>query len=221
MVPLVANVLARPISDPAEIGSALVEQVTGTVRWRECVAAMAAAGVTTFYEVGAGKVLTGLVKRIAEGASGDRDRHAGRYRRLQGGARRANDLGVADVRSHGKTALVTGASGGIGGGIARALHAQGATVALSGTRARGARRARRRTWERVHVLPCDLADKDAVEALVPAAEAAMGKLDILVNNAGITRDNLFVRLKRRGLGRGDRGQPHRDLPARRAPRCAA
>ena len=69
-VPVVANVLARPISDPAEIVRALVEQVTGTVRWRESVAFMAAQGVTTFYEVGAGKVLSGLVKRIAEGAKG-------------------------------------------------------------------------------------------------------------------------------------------------------
>jgi [acyl-carrier-protein] S-malonyltransferase len=69
-VPLVANVLARPISDPQLIVSALIEQVTGTVRWRESVAFMAAAGVDVFYEVGAGKVLSGLVKRIAERASG-------------------------------------------------------------------------------------------------------------------------------------------------------
>jgi len=69
-VPVVANVLAKPISDPAEIVRRLVEQVTGTVRWRECVAAMAGAGVTTFYEVGAGKVLTGLLKRIVDGAAG-------------------------------------------------------------------------------------------------------------------------------------------------------
>jgi len=69
-VPLVANVLARPISDPAEIVRRLIEQVTGTVRWRESVAFMAAHGVHTFYEIGAGKVLTGLVKRIAEGAVG-------------------------------------------------------------------------------------------------------------------------------------------------------
>ena len=70
VVPVVANVLARPIDDPAEIVQALVKQVTGTVRWRECVAAMAAAGVTKFYELGAGKVLSGLIKRIAEGATG-------------------------------------------------------------------------------------------------------------------------------------------------------
>jgi len=69
-VPVVANVLAKPISDPQEIVRRLVEQVTGTVRWRECVAQMAGAGVTTFYEIGSGKVLTGLLKRIAEGATG-------------------------------------------------------------------------------------------------------------------------------------------------------
>ena len=69
-VPLVANVLAKPITDPKDIVRRLVEQVTGTVRWRECVGCMADAGVTTFYEVGAGKVLSGLLKRIAEGAAG-------------------------------------------------------------------------------------------------------------------------------------------------------
>jgi [acyl-carrier-protein] S-malonyltransferase len=69
VVPLVANVLARPISDPAEIVKSLVEQVTGTVRWRESIQFMAQAGVTTFYEVGAGKVLTGLNKRIADAAT--------------------------------------------------------------------------------------------------------------------------------------------------------
>jgi [acyl-carrier-protein] S-malonyltransferase len=69
-VPVVANVLAKPIAEPREIIEALVSQVTGTVRWRESVAHMATQGVTTFYEVGAGKVLSGLVRRIAEGASG-------------------------------------------------------------------------------------------------------------------------------------------------------
>jgi [acyl-carrier-protein] S-malonyltransferase len=70
MVPVVANVLAKPISDPPDIVRRLVEQVTGTVRWRECVAFMAGAGVTQFYEIGSGKVLTGLLKRIADGATG-------------------------------------------------------------------------------------------------------------------------------------------------------
>ena len=94
----------------------------------------------------------------------------------------------------GKTALVTGATGGIGGAIARALHAQGSTVAISGTRREVLDALAAELKDRVHVLPCDLADKDAVETLVPKAEETMGKLDILVANAGITRDNLFVQL---------------------------
>ncbi|HET9902808.1 MAG TPA: 3-oxoacyl-[acyl-carrier-protein] reductase [Xanthobacteraceae bacterium] len=95
----------------------------------------------------------------------------------------------------GRTALITGASGGIGGGIARALHAQGATVALSGTRREALDALAAAFGERVHVLPCDLADKTAVETLVPDAEKAMGGLDILVANAGVTRDNLFIQLR--------------------------
>jgi 3-oxoacyl-[acyl-carrier protein] reductase len=95
----------------------------------------------------------------------------------------------------GKKALVTGATGGIGGAIARALHAQGATVALSGTRRPALDALASALGERVHVVEADLADRDSVEGLVPAAEAAMGGLDILVNNAGITRDNLFLRMK--------------------------
>ncbi|HMJ44450.1 MAG TPA: 3-oxoacyl-[acyl-carrier-protein] reductase [Pseudolabrys sp.] len=95
----------------------------------------------------------------------------------------------------GKTALVTGATGGIGAAVARALHAQGATVAISGTRAAVLETLAGELGSRVHVLPCDLADKDAVEKLVPDAEAKMEKLDILVANAGVTKDNLFVQLK--------------------------
>ena len=96
---------------------------------------------------------------------------------------------------NGKTALVTGASGGLGGAIARALHAQGATVALSGTRREALDALASELKERVHVLPCDLSDAAQVEALVPAAEKAMGGLDILVNNAGLTRDGLIMRMK--------------------------
>ncbi|HKF99164.1 MAG TPA: 3-oxoacyl-[acyl-carrier-protein] reductase [Xanthobacteraceae bacterium] len=94
----------------------------------------------------------------------------------------------------GKSALVTGATGGIGGAIARALHGRGATTAISGTRREVLDRLAGELGERVHVLPCNLADKDDVESLVPRAEEAMGGLDILVNNAGLTRDNIFVRL---------------------------
>lgn len=95
----------------------------------------------------------------------------------------------------GKTALVTGATGAIGEGIARALHGQGATVAISGTRKELLDKLAGELGQRVHVLPCDLGDKDAVEALVPAAEEKMEKLDILVANAGVNKDNLFVQLK--------------------------
>ncbi|MEO8245014.1 MAG: 3-oxoacyl-[acyl-carrier-protein] reductase [bacterium] len=94
----------------------------------------------------------------------------------------------------GKTALVTGASGGIGGEIARALHAAGATVTLSGTRLEPLEALAADLGERVHVMTCNLADADSVEALPKAATAAMGSLDILVNNAGITKDNLFMRM---------------------------
>jgi 3-oxoacyl-[acyl-carrier protein] reductase len=95
----------------------------------------------------------------------------------------------------GKTARVTGASGGIGGAVARALHKQGATVAISGTRRDALDKLAGELKDRVHVLPCDLSKIDEVEALVPSAEAAMKQLDILICNAGITRDNLFVSLK--------------------------
>jgi len=95
----------------------------------------------------------------------------------------------------GKTALVTGASGGLGGAIARALHAQGATVALSGTRRHALDTLAAELKTHAHVTLCDLSDSTSVEALVPTAEAALGSLDILVNNAGVTRDNLFMRMK--------------------------
>lgn len=94
----------------------------------------------------------------------------------------------------GKTALVTGASGGIGGAIARALHGAGAVVGLSGTREAPLAELAAALGDRAHVLPCDLSDAGAVEALPKRAAEAMGGLDILVNNAGITRDNLFMRM---------------------------
>jgi 3-oxoacyl-[acyl-carrier protein] reductase len=95
----------------------------------------------------------------------------------------------------GKTALVTGASGGIGGAIAKALHGQGATVGLSGTRREALDKVAAELGERAHVLPCDLGDAAATDALAKDAEAAMGKLDILINNAGLTRDNIAMRMK--------------------------
>ncbi len=94
----------------------------------------------------------------------------------------------------GKTALITGASGGIGGEIAKTLHAAGATVALSGTREAPLQELAAELGDRAHVLPCNLSDFAAVEALPKQAAEVMGSVDILVNNAGITRDNLFMRM---------------------------
>ena len=95
----------------------------------------------------------------------------------------------------GKTALVTGATGTIGATIARSLHGQGATVAISGTRREVLDRLAAELRGRVHILPANLADPSETEALVPRAEEAMGQLDILVANAGVTRDNLLVQLR--------------------------
>ncbi len=95
----------------------------------------------------------------------------------------------------GKTALVTGASGGIGGAIAAALHSSGASVALSGTRLEPLEALAGQLGERAFVLPCNLGDAGAVAALPAQATEAMGGLDILVNNAGVTKDNIFMRMK--------------------------
>jgi 3-oxoacyl-[acyl-carrier protein] reductase len=98
-------------------------------------------------------------------------------------------------RLDGKTALVTGASGGIGAAVARALHAQGATVALSGTRVEALEALARELGDRAHVCPADLRDAAEPDALVAAAEEAAGPLHILVNNAGMTRDGLAIRMR--------------------------
>ncbi len=95
----------------------------------------------------------------------------------------------------GKNALVTGASGGLGGAIARALHAQGAHVTLSGTRKDALETLAAELGANTHIVTCNLGIKEEVEALIPAAELAMGGVDILVNNAGVTRDGLFMRMK--------------------------
>ncbi|MCG3266418.1 3-oxoacyl-[acyl-carrier-protein] reductase [Yoonia sp. I 8.24] len=95
---------------------------------------------------------------------------------------------------NGKNVLITGASGGIGGAIAKTLHAAGATVALSGTRVAPLEALAAELGARAHVLPCNLSDAEAVTALPKQAADAMGSVDILVNNAGITRDNIFMRM---------------------------
>src|SRR5262245_52131496 len=95
----------------------------------------------------------------------------------------------------GKGALVTGATGGIGGAIAKALHNAGATVAISGTNSGKLEALAAELKERVHITPCNLGDRAAVQKLAADAEAKLGALDILVNNAGVTRDNIFMRMK--------------------------
>jgi 3-oxoacyl-[acyl-carrier protein] reductase len=95
----------------------------------------------------------------------------------------------------GRSALVTGATGGIGGAIARTLHGAGAAVAISGTNAAKLDQLAFELKERVQILPCNLADRAAVQKLASDAEAKLGQLDILVNNAGVTRDNIFMRMK--------------------------
>jgi len=94
----------------------------------------------------------------------------------------------------GKSALVTGASGGIGGAIARALHGAGATVSLSGTRVEALESLAGELGERAHITPANLSDAESLDGLIGAAEEAMGAVDILVNNAGLTRDMLSIRL---------------------------
>ncbi|MGY6532016.1 3-oxoacyl-[acyl-carrier-protein] reductase [Glycocaulis sp.] len=95
----------------------------------------------------------------------------------------------------GKKALVTGATGGLGSEIARALHAQGASVALSGTRAEVLETLAKELGERTAVVPCNLSDAEAVDNLPKAASEALGGLDILISNAGVTRDQLLMRMK--------------------------
>jgi 3-oxoacyl-[acyl-carrier protein] reductase len=95
----------------------------------------------------------------------------------------------------GKTALITGATGGIGAAIAKALYEAGTAIAISGTRVEVLQQLRNEIGEDVHILPCNLSSAEDVEKLVPAAEAALGGLDILVNNAGITKDGLAMRMK--------------------------
>ena len=95
----------------------------------------------------------------------------------------------------GKTALITGASGGIGAAIAKALHIAGATIAISGTRQAVLEELKSQIGDNVYVLPCNLSNVQDVEKLIPAAETAMGGLDILINNAGITKDGLAMRMK--------------------------
>ena len=186
-VPLVANVKAEAVSDPEEIRRLLVEQVTGRVRWRESVAWMAGQGVTETVEIGAGKALSGMVRRIAKEIETKAVSGAGRGAGAGGGGGHVRSDGQGGA---GHRAPRAGSAGRSRGRCTR----QGAAVALSGTRTAPLEALAGELGERAHVLPCDLSDAAAVEALPKQAAEAMGAVDILVNNAGITRDQLFMRM---------------------------
>ena len=192
-VPLVANVLAAPISDPAEIRRRLVEQVTGTVRWRECVARMAADGVTDHLRDRLGQGAGRARQAHRAGAQRNLDRHAAGYR---GRAAVAHAIGVLHVRAqrqdrarhrrdrrHRRRHRPRAAQA---GGDRRHLRPPD----------RQAREARRRARLARARLPCDLGNKAQVAKLIDEAMAKLGgRLDILVNNAGLTKDNLFMVMK--------------------------
>ena len=196
--PLVANVTASAVVDPDEIRKSLVAQVTGTVRWRESVDYMSARGVTRFIEVGAGKVLAGLVKRIAEGASAISVGTPADVAAFKGS--RNDDLERIEraghcVRSYGQDRAGHWRFGRTGRrNRPRAARAGGDRRAF-GHAARGARGAGRgarsaRACDAVRSFGAGLG-----RSAGPRGRAAMGSLDILVNNAGVTRDNLFMRMK--------------------------
>ena len=223
-VPLVANVLARPVTEPAEIVRSLVAQVTGTVRWRESVAYMAGAGVTTFYEVGAGKVLTGLVKRIAEGGERRRDRHARGRRRLQGVARLKRQVRrgeESDVRPHGQDRARDRRD-------RRHRRRDRAHAAWPrrdrcgvGHAARGARSARRRA-RRARPCPAVQSRRQGRRGDPGAARrGGDGRPRHPRQQCGDHARQHLRAPQGRGLGSGDRGRSDRRLSASRAPPCAA
>ena len=163
----------------------LIEQITHRVRWRECVLTMVELGVEELCEIGVGKVLSGLagesIAILVRNRSPPRPVLSLFWRRFEGASARSAPGGADMFDLSGKGALVTGASGGIGAAIARTLHANGAAVALSGTRAERLEALAGELGERCHVVPADLSDGAAVAALPAAAESALGSLDILIN----------------------------------------
>ena len=185
-IPLIANVLASAITDHKEIVKRLVEQVTGSVRWRESVIYMKEQGVTDVAELGAGKVLANIIKRS------DKEMNAFSV----GSAAEIEEL-IKEINMfelHDKVALITGAAGGLGDKIARTLHKQGATLALTDMRAEPMEKLKAELGDRVEVFTANLTNPEDVKNLVSQVEEKLGRIDILVNNAGLTRDNLFIRM---------------------------
>ena len=215
-MPLIANVSAAKATDPTEIRDLLVQQVTAMVRWRECVNAMVELGV---------RQLRRTWRR--QGAVRPDPPHRARCRhrlgRDAGRGRSPAEGAVSMFRLDGKAALVTGASGGIGAAIARALHAQGAAVVLSGTRRDALEALAAELGDRAFVCPADLRDAAGTDALVESAEKAAGPLWAVVNNAGMTRDMLALRMSDadwQAVLDVDLSAPFR-LAARRCAACCA
>jgi len=153
------------------------------------------AGVTDYVEFG-GKVLAPMVKRSAPDATANSIITMDDIENADQKPVKRPAWEIFMFNLTGMTALVTGASGGIGSAIAKALVAQGAKVALSGTREEALKAVAAEIGGDTVILPCNLGDAEAVEALIPAAlEALGGQIDILVNNAGVTRDGLILRMK--------------------------
>jgi hypothetical protein len=178
------------VQDAAAIRDLLVRQVTGSVRWRESVAFMAEAGVTEAWEVGAGKALSGMLRRTAPTIA---VRAVGTPRR-PAPPRPPCNKDASHVRPDRQDRPRHRRLGGLGAAIARALHGAGATVGLHGTRTEPLEALKSQLGDRAHVLPADLSNPEALAALPKQAEAAMGSVNVLVNNAGTTRDNLFIRM---------------------------
>ena len=203
-VPLIANVTAAETAEPDTIRRLLVEQVTARVRWRESVLAFRAAGVEMTVEAGGNKVLTGMVKRIdKELATVTLDTPAD----IEAFARTSVMFDLT-----GKVALVTGASGGIGGAIAKALHAQGATVVLSGTRG-----------DALEALKTELGGRAHVAVLQSRRHGLGGSAAQDGGSRGGPHRHPGQQCRRharqslhahegRGVGPGDRGRPDRRLP---------
>jgi 3-oxoacyl-(acyl-carrier-protein) reductase/malonyl CoA-acyl carrier protein transacylase len=187
--PLVTNVDARPVTDPDDVRRELIDQICAPVRWVDVVRTMHEAGITTFYEIGPGKVLTGLISRIVPGAqaiASDTLLNCGEEKTM------------AEQRESPRVAVVTGGTRGIGLAIARELAGQGWDLVLtyrSDARAAGeARGELAQSGQRIEIIEADVATSDGAGLSVETAMQRLGRIDALVNNAGITRDGLLMRM---------------------------
>ena len=199
-VPVVRNVDAGVTTEADEVKPFLLQQVASPVRWSDCVAALEREGAGLFFEVGPGRVLSGLLKRtLADGArrGGRRSGLARQGRRRGGGGARARFV-TEQKPLAGRVAIVTGGSRGIGFASARLLADDGASVVVSGrdsARLDAANKELEAAGAAVLAVAADATRREDAERLVEAARERFGRIDVLVNNAGLTRDQLLVRMK--------------------------